>query len=190
MAVRFMGTFAPYRFREECTWCTATAYGNISSTSFGSCVGMVLWSPDHRIGVVAHFSGSMGAAIYHAQVQADALEILRSVCPISPGMWLGWVFGGMSLAGDPDLRTSAGGQTSGLIDLVRATMRTNPYIPINLMPSRRTAPEMQDGTYIPHRGVSLDVATGQITWDDTGISAVAKKSASSSSTKGRKDRFL
>lgn len=176
MAVRYMGTSAPYRFQPECTWCMATGQGTIGSTSFGSCVGMVLWSPDHHIGVVAHFSGSMGSPNYHARVQADVLEILCCVCPVSPGMWVGWVFGGVSLAGTfSELASTAFGQTRTLIDLVRATIRTNPYIPINLMRSRRIAPEMQDGTYIPHKGVRLDVANGQVAWDDTGISAPSQK---------------
>jgi hypothetical protein len=90
---------------------------------------------------------------------------LRSVCPVQPDIWDGWVFGGKSLnpladGSTPGVRQ----QTCGLIDLVRETMRTNPYIPVNRLPSRLIVSEMRNDQYLPHYGVNLNVATGVVTW--------------------------
>lgn len=168
MAVRFMGTSAPYRFRDECTWCYAVNAGTLTSTGFGSCVGLVLHSDRHDMGVVAHFSGSLGkGGAKRRQARNDTQEILRAVCPVLPGIWKAWVFGGKSLRMDSQLEaTSVEQLTKPLIDLVREQLRINPYIPINSVRANRTDPEMQDGVYVGHRGVALNVATGAVTWDD------------------------
>ena len=57
--------------------------------------------------------------------------------------------------------------TIPLIDLVREQLRINPYIPINSVRRNRIHPEMQDGKYVGHKGVALNVATGAVTWDDS-----------------------
>jgi hypothetical protein len=174
MSVKHMGNVAPYLHDTECRWCTGSANGVLSSTSFGSCVGLVLYGPRHQIGMVAHYSGSLGHPQHEDKVRADTQEILRGVCPVLPGIWDGWVFGGESLMENTEIRTNTQGQTRNLIDLVREEIAHNPYIPINIIASRRTVPEMQDGQYIGHKGVSLDLATGQVTWDD-GVKKIVPK---------------
>lgn len=170
MAVRFMGTSAPYRFLQpdECTWCFAVNAGTLTSSGFGSCVGLVLHSDRHNMGVVAHYSGGLGKGrARRQQARNDTQEILRAVCPALPGIWKAWVFGGESLMKDTLLATTTVEQlTKPLIDLVREQLRINPYIPINSVRSNRTDPEMRDGEYVGHKGVALNVATGAVTWDD------------------------
>lgn len=171
MAVRYMGDYAPYNakanlFGPQCTWVTGSATGVLRSDSFGSCVGLVLFGPNHGIGVVAHFAGSFGALPHRAAAEADTQEILRAVCPVQPGIWDGWVFGGKSLRESPDIATTTRPMTRALIDLIRRQLLINPYIPVNRLASRRTQPEMRDGEYVGHAGVSLDLATGKVTWQD------------------------
>lgn len=166
MAVRFMGQDAVY-IDEECTWCFGVNTGTLGSTSFASCVGLVLHSPRHTMGVVAHYSGSLGADTCRQKVRNDTLEILRAVCPVLPGIWKAWVFGGVSLMSNAEIVSpTVATRTIPLIDRVREQLRANPYIPINVLRRERTDPEMVDGNYIGHKGVLLDVATGAVTWDD------------------------
>ena len=143
---------------------------------------MVLYGPTQKIGVVSHFSGSMGKELDRAG--ADVLEILREVCPISPGLWKGWVFGGISLKEKLDIRDTVATMTIPLIDRIRETLRRNPYIPVNLpllarqlaSPKQQfmmkpnkiyTAKEMnllKPQDYEGHRGVKLNLATGAVAW--------------------------
>lgn len=167
MAKRHLGNTAPYLFDNECRWCFGDNGETLRSTSFGSCVGMVLYSPRHNMGVVAHYSGSLGAKKFHDKVCTDTQEILRSVCPVLPGIWLGWVFGGVSLMKNSGHATTTVEKlTIPLIDLVRDQLRINPYIPINSVKKNRIDPEMQDRKYVGHKGVALNVATGTVTWND------------------------
>jgi hypothetical protein len=172
MALKYMGDMAPW-LDPECTWCTGTAPAVLTSTAFASCVGLVLYDRARRTGVVAHYAGGLGTDRFGAKVINDTQEILRSVCPVSPGIWDGWIFGGESLIkggntamNTMDLTFHTKNTTEGLINLIRYEIKHNKYIPINLLPSRLTDPEMQDNTYIGHRGVRLDLATGKVTWDD------------------------
>ena len=95
MAVRFMGTNAPYRFLQpdECTWCFGNNGETLTSSGFGSCVGLVLHSDRHNMGVVAHYAGGLGkGGAKRRQARNDTQEILRAVCPVLPGIWKAWVF--------------------------------------------------------------------------------------------------
>lgn len=176
VAVKHAGTVAPYLFDTECRWCTGRGAGTLSSSSFGSCVGLVLYGPRHKIGVVAHFSGSIGKNLRKAR--ADTLEILRDVCPVLPGVWNAWVFGGRSLS-DIGLHTGTRPMTKSLMDAIRETIRTNPYIPINVIASQLTAPEMRPGTYVGHGAVQLDLSDGSVSWpDDSSASSDASSGGS------------
>ena len=181
MAVRHDGNVAPYipSHGPECTWCTGRDQGTLQSDSYNSCVGMVLYGPNHKIGVVSHFSGSMGLNL--GQAGSDVLEILRDVCPIAPGLWLAWVFGGISLREKPQ-PDSVAGLTKPLMNTIRATLKTNPYIPINMQLAIRLAnpkvfrfkdnpwkaQELQPDSYVGHKGVRLNLTTGQVTYVDDG----------------------
>jgi len=181
MAVRLGGGYAAYRFRPECTWVTGNNAGELRSDGYGSCVGLVLYSgAPRKIGVVAHFSGSMQAP----QVRADALEIMAAVCPIAPGRkWRGWVFGGVSLNGSSSYQTMSGNgsslrHTQALIDEVRSVLNFNRMFDVNFnisnleqftFISQGVFSEMslrQGDNYVGHQGVKLDLATGKVTWDD------------------------
>jgi hypothetical protein len=165
MAIKHEGNSAPYKFDIECRWCTGAGAGTLGSKSFGSCVGLVLYSPIHRIGVVAHYAGSLGNPKYIEKAKKDTLEILRDVCPISPGIWKAWVFGGVSLNPKSEHSTSTVQQTKALINAIRQELKTNQYIPVNLLRKNPEyqEPEMQDA-YVGHSEVSLDLATGKVTW--------------------------
>jgi len=181
MANKHFGNVAPYNPTDGavCTWCTGQNAGILQSDSYNSCVGMVLYSPDHLIGVVSHFSGSMGTPQNRPRAATDVLEILRGVCPISPGFWNAWVFGGISLR-DHVLSDAAKDQTKPLMDTIRATLSTNPYMGINTLlmlrmkfpanyltkPNPFTQAEMRPNTYIGHKGVRLNLASGVVTFVD------------------------
>jgi len=167
MAIRYLGNLAVYE-HNKCTWCTGTTAGILRSTSFASCVGLVLYGPTQKIGVVAHYSGSLGHDNRKRRVHDDTQEILRAVCPISPGIWDAWVFGGISLQKNFTGSLMTVVQTKSLIDTIRKELKENKYIPINLLRSRRTSPEMNDETYVPHGEVSLNLADGKVTWGDSG----------------------
>jgi hypothetical protein len=161
---------APYRINDECTWCAGKMAGTLSSKGYGSCVGMVLFSPVHRLGVVAHFSGSLGNEKFGDQASKDTLEILREVCPVQPGIWKAWVFGGESLKKKTDHITSTLDQTKKLMDTVRTELKKNPYIPCNLLRNSEQFkdPEMcltPGEPYIGHNAVTLDLETGKVKWD-------------------------
>ncbi|MEJ8851539.1 hypothetical protein [Variovorax rhizosphaerae] len=164
MLERHVGLDAPY-FEGTCTWVMADGAGVLTSSSFGSCVGLVLYGPRHQRGVVAHFAGELG--LQRANVRRYTTEILRQACPVLPGPWTAWVFGGASLCVGTDAITmTAKSMTMPLINAVRQALRVNPYIPVNVL--RRAAalrgPETQEGTYTSHTAVALDVATGIVTW--------------------------
>lgn len=165
MASRKSGNTAPYSLAGDCTWCTGVDTGALSSSSFGSCVGLALFSPQHRIGVVAHYPGSMGLPKNRTVVHTDTLEILRAVCPVQPGIWKAWVFGGVSLSPNSEHITSTVPMTKALIDAVRDELRMNPYIPVNVLKNHAEyqEPEMKDG-YVGHGAVRLDLQTGKVTW--------------------------
>ena len=182
MARKVPGTVAPYEGKPECTWCTGKDVGILESDCFNSCVGMVLYDMKHKIGVVAHFSGSMGDNLL--QAQNDVIEILKDVTPISPGLWKGWVFGGISLVDKYDMRDTVKRYTIPLMDTVRNTLRTNRYVPVNLPLLARQlatprqlfsmkpntkykAPEMnllKPENYESHYGVKLNLASGTVQW--------------------------
>ncbi|WP_444921706.1 hypothetical protein ACJJID_04770 [Microbulbifer sp. CnH-101-G] len=181
MAVRLGGGYAAYRFRPECTWVTGTNAGTLRSDGYGSCVGLVLYSgAPRKIGVVAHFSGSMQVQ----QVRDDAFEIMAAVCPIAPGRkWRGWVFGGVSLNGNSSHQTMSGNgssliHTRALIDTVRGVLEFNRMFDVNFnisnlekfnFNSQGVFSEMnlrRGGNYVGHQGVKLDLASGRVTWDD------------------------
>ncbi len=182
MATKYEGLEAPW-VPDICTWCTGKDVGTLFSDSFNSCAGMVLYGPTHRIGVVAHFSGSMGTML--PQVRNDVLEILRDVCPIAPGFWNGWVFGGKSLL-EKVKHDNVEKMTKPLMDTIRATMKTNPYIPINLQlelrllyprkfgmrPNPFSAKELQPNSYEGHKGVRLNLANGAISYVDDKVKAM------------------
>jgi hypothetical protein len=165
MASKQNGNTAPYSFSGECTWCTGVGQGSLSSSSFGSCVGLAMFSPQHGIGVVAHYPGSLGLPKHRAVVHTDTMEILRDVCPVQPGIWKAWVFGGASLAPNSDYNTSTVPMTKALIDAVRHELKMNPYIPVNVL---KNSPQFQEpemtGGYIGHKAVRLDLQTGKVTW--------------------------
>lgn len=165
MAYKAPDNKAPYRFKDECTWCTGSGSGQLYSLGFGSCVGMVLYGPKQKIGVVAHYSGSLGSAKFIHLVAPDTLEILRAVCPIGPGMWKAWVFGGKSLEKHSDIASTTIDDTKRLIDTVRSTLKTNKYIPINMLPNNPEYNEPEMTTkYVGHDAVYLDLATGKVSW--------------------------
>lgn len=166
MAIKHPGNKAPYLFDDECRWCTGSNNEILTSNSFGSCAGLVLFSPKHHIGVVAHYAGGLGHKKFRRKVSVDTQEILRNVCPISPGIWKAWVFGGVSLTKNTEHRTATEGQTKALIDAIRHELLINKYIPINSLKNNPEfqKPEMTDG-YVGHSAVFLDVGTGVVRWE-------------------------
>jgi len=161
----------------RCTWVMADGNGTLTSNSFGSCVGLALWGPRHQRGVVAHFAG--GLAMNLPSVRRYTLEILRQACPVQPGIWHGWVFGGVSIHPGSCHITSTGDKlTKPLMSTVREALRTNPYIPVNV--ARRAAErrglETDDSLFVAHSAVALDVSNGAISWP-----AVASVAASGGS---------
>ena len=165
MAYKAPGTKAPYRFKDECTWVTGKDAGELSSTGYGSCVGLVLYGPRHRIGVVAHYSGSLGTKKFIHTVEPDTLEILRDVCPLLPGIWKAWVFGGKSLEKHSQIATKTIDSTKALIDEVRRVLKGNKYIPINMLPNHPEFKEPEMTTaYVGHDSVKLDLASGTVIW--------------------------
>jgi hypothetical protein len=125
--------------------------GELVSTSFGSCVGLVLWCEDTKEGIVAHYSGSLGHAKFQDQAKADTQEILLKGGTAGRA-WKAWVFGGVSLAKGTDLIASSLGQTTALIDLVReGTPATGGFA------------HQIDG-HPGHGSVRLDLATGEVSF--------------------------
>jgi hypothetical protein len=167
MARKHPGNTAPYSLAGECTWCTGVGAGTLSSSSFGSCVGLALFSPQHRIGVVAHYPGGLGLPKKRTVVHTDTMEILRAVCPVRPGIWKAWVFGGISLSSKSksDLSTTTVPMTKALIDAVRHELKMNPYIPVNVLRNnpQYQEPEMTNG-YVGHSEVRLDLQAGTVAW--------------------------
>jgi hypothetical protein len=115
--------------------------------------------------MVAHYSGSLGHSKFRQKVARDTQEILRDICPVLPGIWKGWVFGGISLIHNPQLKTTTEGQTKALIDAVRHELKINQYFPVNALRNNPAfqAPEMNDG-YVGHFSVALDLGTGDVKW--------------------------
>ena len=149
----------------RCTWVMADGNGILTSSSFGSCVGLALWGPRHQRGVVAHFAGGLGLNL--PQVRRYTLEILRQACPVLPGIWHGWVFGGVSIHPGSSLDTTTGDTlTKPLMTAVRDALRTNPYIPVNVARrvAERRGPEADDALFVSHSAVALDVSNGAISW--------------------------
>ncbi|MEJ8857538.1 hypothetical protein WKW79_23405 [Variovorax robiniae] len=164
MLERRTGLDAPY-VEGTCTWVMADGVGVLTSSSFGSCVGLALYGPRHHRGVVAHFAGELGRDTEKSG--RYAMEILREACPVLRGPWTGWVFGGSSLNRGSDIITTTGDKlTKPLIDAVRKALHGNRYIPINVLrnAAEQRAPETQAGKYPYHSAVALDVATGKITY--------------------------
>jgi hypothetical protein len=148
------GATAPYdvlALKPECTWVMGQGTGQLGSTSFGSCVGLVLWCEETKEGIVAHYSGSLGHAKFQDRAKADTQEILLKG-GTSGKAWKAWVFGGVSLAKGTDLIASSLDQTKALIDLVRdGTPATGGFA------------HQIDG-YPGHGSVSLDLATGAVSF--------------------------
>ena len=147
----------------ETTWCTGSIGGTLGSTSYGSCVGLVLYNPITKAGAVAHFPGSLGAPQYRNTVGVDADQILDDVLPVPvQGQWHLWIFGGESLTKSSEHFSSAIPQTQWLLDFVRRKARTR--LIGNLRPG--SEPEMQPIGYVGHKGVNLNLADGKITWEE------------------------
>ncbi|WDE00170.1 hypothetical protein [Thalassomonas actiniarum] len=171
MARQLHGTVAEYSHETECTWVTATNLGTLSSGSFGSCAGLVLWEPKHSTGMVAHFSGSMRPA----QVREDTLEIMRTICPIGPGYFKAWVFGGVSLQPKSEHGAMTMAHTKKMIDAIKGALNDNPWFDVNdnypktdkfeMMMTQEM--QLHKKVYVGHSGVALDVQTGQVSWEDS-----------------------
>lgn len=150
MATLLGGTNATWSVHHYgCRWVKGKGAGTLESHSFGSCVGLVLWSPKHLIGVVAHYSGSMG----HAHATTDTLEILKQVCPVSPGIWHARIFRGSEA--NPNVAWGVTSSTSRLtMEGVIDGVKQNPYFPCQ----RRIEGQ-------GHEGVRLTLATGLVSWE-------------------------
>ncbi|BDG74754.1 hypothetical protein [Roseomonas fluvialis] len=163
MAKKFNKGSAPYLFDADTSWCTGDTSGELQSKGFGSCVGLVLWCSSTKVGMVAHFSGSLGEPTYHQKARDDAKEILLAMVATPKAEWDAWVFGGTSLATAStskstldalDLKTSTKGQTETLIDLVRDELGKDANFDIA---------EHVAG-YEGHSAVKLDLASGAVTF--------------------------
>ena len=158
MAKKCEGGNAKYEFGEETYWCTGAGEGTLESSSFGSCVGLVLFDPQRNIGMVAHYSGSLGKEKYQQKVRDDTHEILETVCPNRTGNWNGWLFGGTSLESKSassgslaglDLGTSTVEQTKNLMKTVREQLQTE-KMPVT----------WKSEGYPSYKAVKLDLSTG------------------------------
>jgi hypothetical protein len=163
MAKKFDKGSAPYLFDADTSWCAGQSSGELHSKGFGSCVGLVLWCSTTKVGMVAHFSGSLGKPIHHGKARDDAKEILLAMVATPKAEWDAWVFGGTSLATAStskstldalDLNTSTKGQTETLIDLVRDELAKDANFDI----AERIA------GYEGHSAVKLDLASGTVTF--------------------------
>jgi len=203
MAQKDGGATAPYRplslnLNPPTTWCNGVAPGGVvpvpagafptatlSSTGFGSCVGLVMYSPSNHQGAVAHFPGSLGATQYALTVQNDVAQILQDVCPAPVQLdWKVWIFGGESLiASGQD--SGAISQTKALIDLVRNAVRAH-LVPqgggqAHLLPGAEE--ETQSDSYVGHTGVTLTLANGTVEWQaPKGATARTRERRGSGST--------
>jgi hypothetical protein len=148
------------------SWCNSAGNANavtLSSTSFGSCVGLVLWNPATYRGAVAHFPGRFGHVQYQQRVQQDVAQILADIIPAPVAAdWKTWIFGGESL-GSSGADSGATTQTRALIDLVRNDVRA--YLVGHLVEAH-LEPETVLNSYVGHRGVTLTLANGTITWEE------------------------
>lgn len=169
---------AIYRNQTECTCGYRTDTGTVRSSSFGSCVGLVLYRKSSKAGAVAHFSGSMGHKDHLETARADVRTIMLNVAHGSTDSetWLCWIFGGTSLRKDTDFSgSSVQKQTKTLIDTVRHEVSKQANI---------FAVAMQIEGYEGHSGVTLDVASGELTWEDSTPSKGAQEVG------GKKERRL
>jgi hypothetical protein len=172
----------------RCTWVMAEGNGVLTSNSFGSCVGLALWGPRHQRGVVAHFAGGLGINLRN--VKRYTVEILREACPVQPGIWHGWVFGGVSIhPGSCHITSTGETLTKPLMRAVREALQGNPYIPVNVArrAAERRAVEADDSQFIAHSAVALDVSTGTITWPAVASVAASGGSADKVTVKLRRN---
>jgi hypothetical protein len=166
MALLFDGSMAPYRHRTECTWVYGKGTGTIGSTSYGSCVGLVLFRPLGNAGAVAHFAGSMGAPDEKHRVESDVDEIVGRCRDGTHGEeeWQAWVFGGTSLAqGGHDSSTKMLERSRSLLDTVRAALPS-------VARWRALKIELKNQGYPGYLGVKLNLGTGKIAWETSGTS--------------------
>lgn len=154
-------TQAPYKWGEdECTYVIGSGEVTLGSTSFGSCVGLVMHCPATGEGVVAHFSGSLGnESTYPGKAVADTKEILNRCS--SSSSWNVWVFGGDSIAKNAFFETTAMKQTKNLVDLIRDTLDKS---------SGYTFAYKTSG-HPGHYGVQLNCKTGEVTWEGASTTA-------------------
>jgi hypothetical protein len=139
--------------------------GTLSSTSYGSCVGLVLYNVASKIGAVAHFPGSLGVGAKRKKTAlADVVQIVREVCREPPhGEWKVCVFGGDSLAKNTNFPTTTVPTTKGLIDLIREQVKT---LLNGHLVETGTAPEAVFQTsHVGHFGVRLNLSGGTIDWE-------------------------
>jgi hypothetical protein len=178
------GTDAPYDPMDpnpDTTWCNSVGVAHavdLSSTGFGSCVGLVLYDPVNHQGAVAHFPGSLGNQQQHATAHGDVALILADVCPAPVAAnWKVWIFGGESLL--PSGISAAIPQTRRLIGLVRADVRA--HLGGNLVPESALEPETQAFSFVGHCGVTLTLANGKITWQEPrGVTRTRQRTGSGS----------
>ena len=168
MAKECVGGVAPYNPSEQplkgpplCTYCVGSGSGTLSSTSYASCVGLVLYHKESATGVVAHFPGSMGAEKWHDLARTDTLEILAKVAAHG-GAWKSWVFGGASLAEKPLPSTAP--NTKALIDLIRDKLDDESWGQ-STSPAKKVTHQLGGG-YVGYRGVTLNLADGKVTFEE------------------------
>jgi chemotaxis receptor (MCP) glutamine deamidase CheD len=180
MATFLEGTHAKYDVRpsnetSQTTWvysdATATQHGKttqvLTSDSYGSCVGLVLYQPLFQAGMVAHFPGSLGTMNNLPTAEADAREILKALFEDgSPygiknrskdAKWTAWVFGGISLAGGEGSDASSVSSTKALIACVRSALAEHKKIVTEHFETKD-----QDRGSLK---VSLNIATGKVVLD-------------------------
>ena len=164
------GNTAPYNPQDpnpSTTWCASAGVANLvtlGSAGYASCVGLVLYDPANHEGAVAHFPGSLGNVQQHATAHADVAQILVDVCPAPVAAnWKVWIFGGESLSTSGQ-DSGAISQTKRLIRLVRTDVRA--HLGANLLPELGLEPETGALSFVGHRGVTLTLANGTITWEE------------------------
>lgn len=136
-------------------WCKTPVNDRIISSSFGSCVGLVLWAKG-KGGAVAHFPGTLGDKAYADQVVSDTVDVLAGLNMSTGTGWTMWVFGGSSLSIGSDFSTSTTLMTQSLIKKVREVV-------LDKCPGVTESNVTKD-KYASCKEVSLYVSTGLVTF--------------------------
>ena len=139
--------------KTECHWCTGTSGAVLSSSSFNSCVGLVL----HRgfgeqfAGAVAHFPGTMGGSRSYTRADIKAIfEKLEELYGVTASPWKAWIFGGMNLDVTGDSPSSQK-LTTNLLGFVRKAL-----------PAEAVPVASKSGKNVAAMVVELDVGSGLI----------------------------